>query len=504
MFEMPTNSMLPNNSDKINTEISRTEKRAIKQNIETLARRFRKDMEINEIPVTFDNKNVISCANFVHIANFMKAINLKGIIGKSLSFVDAPNVRYKSVDILETIINSGIMGKTPFTHMAGMNFDPGYLAIMELNKIPTEGTFRNFFDKFDSANILDLDRILRRINATSAALDMPRQVWLDIDDSVLTVFGNQEKSAVGYNPRYHGRSSYKTKLCHCSKTGEVVHIDLYPGDVHSNGELEPFIDAAKKNVPANYVIKGFRLDCGHYSEDNCKLFESETELYLIKTRMSRPLKNICERIEERKWKRINHEYSICEMEYRPQSWEKPRRHILIRSTVEKDRNKTGQLQLFYEYDAIVTNIEYSDMNMISVWQLYNQRGNCELEIKELKYGYDIDTNSQSSFAKNRAYLKIKAIEYNIVNFWRNETFPNKQRNQTIETVRREIINIAGNVCGSGRYMHISIAPNVKLEKMITTIKEKFAKFIQKIVLLIHRALSCFVWVNIRATITLDN
>jgi hypothetical protein len=30
----------------------------------------------------------------------------------------------------------------------------------------------------------------------------------DLDSTVVTVFGNQEGAAVGYNPRYRGKKSY--------------------------------------------------------------------------------------------------------------------------------------------------------------------------------------------------------------------------------------------------------------------------------------------------------
>ena len=36
---------------------------------------------------------------------------------------------------------------------------------------------------------------------------------LDLDSTVVTVFGHQEGAAVGYNPRYRGKRSYDPLLC---------------------------------------------------------------------------------------------------------------------------------------------------------------------------------------------------------------------------------------------------------------------------------------------------
>ncbi len=57
---------------------------------------------------------------------------------------------------------------------------------------------------------------------------------LDFDDTVCTVFGNQEGSANGYNPRYKGRPSFKVKVGIISKTNELLDLTLEAGIHHSN------------------------------------------------------------------------------------------------------------------------------------------------------------------------------------------------------------------------------------------------------------------------------
>ena len=49
----------------------------------------------------------------------------------------------------------------------------------------------------------------------------PLEVWLDYDDTVITLFGKQTDGEVAYNPRYKGRPSYKAKVCFIS--GTVMH-----------------------------------------------------------------------------------------------------------------------------------------------------------------------------------------------------------------------------------------------------------------------------------------
>jgi len=57
----------------------------------------------------------------------------------------------------------------------------------------------------------------------------PREVILDFYDTACTVFGNQEGSANGYNPRYKGRPSFKEKVAIISKTDELLNLTLEEG-----------------------------------------------------------------------------------------------------------------------------------------------------------------------------------------------------------------------------------------------------------------------------------
>lgn len=51
------------------------------------------------------------------------------------------------------------------------------------------------------------------------------------------MFGTQQGSEVGYNPRYHGRRSYKIKVAFVSGSCELLNAGLYSGNTASNGQL---------------------------------------------------------------------------------------------------------------------------------------------------------------------------------------------------------------------------------------------------------------------------
>jgi len=114
-----------------------------------------------------------------------------------------------------------------------------------------------------------LSQVNNALLSLKAKSDKPREVWLDIDDSVLTVFGKQQGASKGYNLRYHKRLSYKVKVAFISGTCELFNARLYSGNVASNGQFMEFLKETLAILAAqNIIVKGICMDKGFFDEDN--------------------------------------------------------------------------------------------------------------------------------------------------------------------------------------------------------------------------------------------
>jgi len=60
--------------------------------------------------------------------------------------------------------------------------------------------------------------------------DHRSRLILDLDSTVVTVFGRQEGAAVGYNPRYRGKRSYDPWLCVEANSSLFWDVELRRGD----------------------------------------------------------------------------------------------------------------------------------------------------------------------------------------------------------------------------------------------------------------------------------
>lgn len=113
---------------------------------------------------------------------------------------------------------------------------------------------------------------------------------------------------------------------------------------------------------------------------------------------------------------------------------------------------------------------------LEVMNFYDARANVENKIDELKDGFAVEEASQHEKIRNHAFMLIKSIAYNLMNWYRQALLPHEYKRSEIKTIRRRIINLPGNILGSGRYHRIKLAANKILETIILTIKRNLETF----------------------------
>lgn len=251
--------------------------------LHTLQRRTRNC----DLPVSFDNHSVTAFGNFGLMEAFKQAIDFRSMLSR-VRLERHHNCKYTDTDLLDTVIDAISLGLMRFSHMNALQTDPGYQKIKDVTRIPDESTLRNFLGLIvEQKALAKLAQVNQELLSLKAKTDKPLEVWLDIDDSVITVFGKQEGSKNGYNPRYHGRPSYKVKVAFISGTCELVHAKLYSGNVASNGQFMEFLKETIEILAAqNIVVKGIRMDKGFFDQDNFAYLEELCIEYVCKAKLT--------------------------------------------------------------------------------------------------------------------------------------------------------------------------------------------------------------------------
>lgn len=164
--------------------------------------------------------------------------------------------------------------------------------------------------------------------------EKPREVMLDFDDTVCTVFGSQEGSANGYNPRYKGRASFKEKVGIISNTDELLDLTLEAGTHHSNHKFLDFLESCIDTLPESWYLKRIRADRGFFDQKNFEYCEDNGIEYIIKAKMQKGVQKIISYINENPeqypWTVIDKTFSVTEIAVPLKTWSKARRFVLIK------------------------------------------------------------------------------------------------------------------------------------------------------------------------------
>jgi hypothetical protein len=472
---MVSQNITTNQLETLSRQQRRQLEREYQKKLNSLQRRTRNC----NLPVSFDNLTVTAFGNFGILEAFKQAIDFRSMLSR-IRLKRHHNCKYTDTELLDTMIDAISLGLLRFSHMNALQNDPGYQKIKEITQVPDESTLRNFLGLIcDQKALAQLPSVNQGLLSLKAKSDQPREVWLDIDDSVLTVFGNQEGAQKGYNPRYHGRPSYKVKVAFISGTCELVHARLYSGNVASNGKFMEFLKETLDILAAqNIIVKGIRMDKGFFDEDNFAYLEGLCIEYVCKAKITSTMRKIIKYLDEQEqWQPLSQHYVAAEITLPLPKWSKARRFVLIRET-QKPQVIDGQLCFdleTYDYQVIVTSSdEYSPEE---VWREYNKRCNIENKIDELKVGLGFEKMSQEEMDRNIAFMWLKVLSYNLLNWFRLALLDGKDSHAEVPTIRRKILNVPGNIVGSNRYRHVKLAPNPWLQKVLRIAKEKLHKFL---------------------------
>lgn len=424
------------------------------------------DMGMNEGGIIYGapDDNLTSFAGLVPYATFLRA---EGVFADLEQFdnLKAPNRVYDVADVLRLVLLSLAAGQT---RLFGVEFLAGDSGFRKLSNdcIPGIDTVYRDLARFDEPATKKLSALVVKhgLNAVARSLGNTKRVYLDVDTSVLPVFGSLEGAAVGYNPAYHGRKSFNPIVARVAGIQAVVGGFFRPGD---RGLGHQDIDAVLATVRAVRAITGakveivVRVDCGGDFATLLDALAREGVKYLIKARWTDA---IVKGLYGATWQTVERDAlrhatrAITEIVVRPEAWKHLGHQPRVIAMVGEDRrgrelplplpgvDVEGATQVF------VSNL--TDDPESVAWN-YDGRAGIEPMIGELKSDLGLCNMAGLSFAANQAMFLLKLLTFNLMHSYASREFP-RVATWGVKWIRRALILVAGRFSTSGRqtYMHL--------------------------------------------------
>jgi hypothetical protein len=261
---------------------------------------------------------------------------------------------------------------------------------------------------------------------------------LDLDSTVVTVFGQQEGAAVGYNPRYRGKRSYDPLLCLEAHSTFLWDTELRPGNAGTWAGSPGLLASSFLNVPADIRELRVRADAGFGFDPVLSLLELRHAQYAVVARMTAGLKR---KLAALRYERLNAGWEIGECEYRSQGWVQGRRCIVARRRLEESEPEPTLFTLErYAYRAWMTNLLLSPAG---VWHYYDGRAGMEPRIRELREDFALRKIPTRAFEANALYLEVVRLAYNLVTAFQQTCVPETWRDLTLSKLRHKLFWLPG-------------------------------------------------------------
>jgi hypothetical protein len=330
-----------------------------------------------------------------------------------------------------------------------LRLDKVFQKIAGLDDYPAQSTISRFLKRFR----VETAKAIAEVNyflLMKARRDFEgwSKITLDLDSHVRTVYGNQQRASVGYNPKKPGRASFHPLFCFIGETRDFFHGIFRTGKAHSCRGVKRFVDECLKKIPEGIREIYLRADSGFYDGEFLDYLEMKKIAYAIVVKLYPWIQM---ELVGLKYRDIGGGVSVSEMLYTGIGWKEPRRMVVIREEEREDKKKK-QPTLFelmgYSYQVIVTNIQW--MSPEEVWRFYNGRANVENMIKEGILSYSLDVNISHFYGANVAHFHLVMLAYNLMNLFKELVLEQREKRRMGKWIRQRFFLIAGRLIRSGR------------------------------------------------------
>lgn len=329
-----------------------------------------------------------------------------------------------------------------FAHTALVRFDAALRAIFGLTEVASVSTFTRFFRRFDRQQV---EQVFGYFSRWFWDVVRPGTWTVDLDSSVLTRYGQQEGSALGYNPWNRGKKCHHPLMAFAAECRMVITAWLRPGNTNDCNNVENFFREVLVVLGSRHRIGLLRCDSGFCSGAFMGLVEAQGIAYIIPARLLSTVRRRVSALQD--WVEIDARLAVSEFSYQAEGWTKARRVVVVRHRVEDRRE--GRLLLEvpgYTYSVYVTNLT---LPALHVRRLYQGRADSENRIKELLQDFAISGFVSHKFWATEAAFRMACCAYNLMSLFRQALLGAASKH-TLNTLRTQCFAIGASLGKTGR------------------------------------------------------
>ena len=324
-----------------------------------------------------------------------------------------------------------------FAHTAMVRFDGALRAVFDLKQVASTSTFTRFFRRFNRKQI---EGVFDHLSAWTWQHVAGHSWTVDLDSSVLTRYGRQEGTELGYNPWHRGKKSHHPLMAFAAECRMVITSWLRPGNTTDSSNAENFFREVLRIFGQRHRVGLLRCDSGFCIGSFLDLVESQAINYIVVARLLGTIKRQLAGLKD--WIEVDTRTAMGEFLYQAQGWSKARRVVVVRH--RRAERQPGKMLLEvpgYTYSVYVTNLTLSALQVRS---LYQGRADSENRIKELLSDFAIRGFVSQKFWATEAAFRMACCAYNLMALFRQALLKSASKH-TLSTLRSQCFAIGASL-----------------------------------------------------------
>ena len=422
------------------------------------------------LKIACDHKGLTHFGGAYFFHEFLQVLQIRRFLSREVPY-PRRNRRYSVSQMLLALVYPIVLGLDRIETSSFLRSNGTFQYLTGLPGFPDPQTLRRFLLHAPSRVWEHLHRANDHLLQEFIHLpDRRSRLILDLDSTVVTVFGRQDGAEVGYNPKYRGKRSYNPLLCLEANSSFLWDAELRPGNASVWESSPALLQTSFVNVPPQIRELRFRGDAGFGYQPVLHELEAQRAQYAVVARLTTPLKRCFPGLS---YNRANARWELAETEYRAHGWPRARRLIVARRSLQEEED--SQTTLFasgrYLYRAWITNL---DLPPAAVWRFYEGRAAMEPRIHELREDFALRKVPTASFQANALYLEVIRLAYNLVTAFQRTCLPDSWQNYTLQNLRFKLFLLPGELTRPQNRPTLRLKESTVIQRLADTILTKIA------------------------------
>jgi len=390
------------------------------------------------VEIAFSHGGLTHYGGILFFNEFTRVLQLRRFLTRHLLY-PRRNQRYTLSQMIMALVYPVILGLDRLETASFLRSNGTFQYLIGLQSYPDPQSLRRFLlqaapefrEQLHRLNDLLLQQFIHWPDHRSRLI-------LDLDSTVVTVFGRQEGAAVGYNPRYRGKRSYDPLLCLEANSSFLWDAELRRGDAGTWAGSVELLASCFLSIPSDIRELRVRADAGFGYHPVLEMLEARPAQYAVVARMTASLKRALGGL---RYERLNPRWEIAEFEHRASDWPRVRRCIVARRLIEETEPEPTLFTLErYLYRAWFTSLP---LTPAGVWHSYEGRAGMETRIRELREDFALRKIPTRAFAANALYLEVVRLAYNLVTAFQRTCLPEEWQSLTLSKLRHRLFWLPG-------------------------------------------------------------